>query len=87
LTGNGANDVFVFKPDFGNSTITNFNVASDTIEIDHTLFTTVTNILASAHSINGGVDTIIVDAAHDSITLKNVTPALLQAHASDFHIV
>jgi hypothetical protein len=65
LTGTAANDVFVFKPGFGNSTITNFDPANDSINIDHTLFATVANILASAQSINGGADTL--DAAHDSI--------------------
>jgi hypothetical protein len=87
LTGLAANDVFVFKPGFGNSTIANFNPASDSIDIDHTLFATVATILASARAIDGGTDTLIVDAAHDTITLKNVTVAQLQAHAGDFHIV
>jgi fibronectin-binding autotransporter adhesin len=47
----------------------------------------VSAILASAQSINSGHDTIITDAAHDTMTLKGVTVAQLQAHPGDFHLV
>ena len=30
---------------------------------------------------------VITDAAHDTITIQNVTTAQLQAHPSDFHLV
>jgi fibronectin-binding autotransporter adhesin len=47
----------------------------------------VQDILNGAHSANGGHDTVITDAAHDTITFKNVSLAQLQLHQSDFHIV
>ena len=36
--GRGGNDTFVFKPLFGNDTITDFQPGQDTIEIDQTIF-------------------------------------------------
>jgi VCBS repeat-containing protein len=87
IFGGGGQDTFVFKAGFGSGTIGDFDVNNDTIEISHTLFANVSEILASAQSINSGHDTIITDAAHDTITLKGVTVAQLQAHPGDFHLI
>jgi hypothetical protein len=79
-------DNFVFAPKFGQATITNFAPASDTIQIDHTMFADVSALLAATHDdVNGNA--VITDAQHDAITFKNVTTAQLTAHQSDFHIV
>jgi hypothetical protein len=51
------------------------------------LVDSVSALLASAQSVNSGHDTILTDVAHDTITLKGVTVAQLQAHPSDFHLV
>jgi hypothetical protein len=56
----------------------------DFIEIDHTLFADITAILNSA-APSGTSDTVITDAAGDTITLLNVAKASLQA--SDFHLI
>ena len=87
IFGGGGQDTFVFKPGFGSATISDFNVSQDTVNIDHTLFASVTALLASAQPIDGGQDTLITDSAHDKITLLHVTPAQLQAHSTDFHLV
>jgi VCBS repeat-containing protein len=87
IFGGGGQDAFAFKPGFGSATIGDFNVGQDTINIDHTLSASVSALLASAQSIDGGQDTVITDAANDKITLLHVTPAQIQAHASDFHLV
>jgi VCBS repeat-containing protein len=87
IFGGGGQDTFVFKPGFGTATIGDFNVSADTVNIDHTLFASVTALLASAQPVNGGHDTVITDIANDKITLVNVTPAQIQAHATDFHLV
>jgi VCBS repeat-containing protein len=85
--GGGGNDTFVFNAGFGSATIGDFNVDKNTIDISHTLFASVSAILASAQSINSGHDTVLTDAAHDTITLVGVTVAQVQAHAGDFHLV
>ena len=85
IFGNGGQDNFVFNKNFGSATIGDFNVKTDTIDIDHSLFANVTALLQGAQTV--GHDTIITDAAHDKITLSGVTLAQLQAHQSDFHII
>ena len=85
--GGGGQDTFVFRPGFGSATIGDFSVSQDTVNIDHTLFASVTALLASAQPIDGGQDTLITDAANDKITLLHVTPAQIQAHSTDFHLV
>ena len=53
------------------------------IEIDHNLFSSIAEILAAAH--DSGTDTIITaPTGHDTITLKGVAAANLQAF--DFHL-
>jgi VCBS repeat-containing protein len=79
-------DNFVFAPNFGQATISNFAPASDTIQIDHTMFANVTALLAATHDDPNG-NAVITDALHDTITVKNVTTAQLTAHQADFHIV
>jgi fibronectin-binding autotransporter adhesin len=87
IFGNGGHDNFVFNKNFGSATIGDFNVNTDAIDIDHTLFASVAALLQSAHSANSGHDTIITDAAHDKITLSGVTLAQVQAHPNDFHLI
>jgi fibronectin-binding autotransporter adhesin len=87
IFGGGGQDNFVFNDNFKNATIGDFDVTQDAIDISHTLFASVSAILASAQSANSGHDTVIMDASHDTITLKGVTVAELQTHASDFHLI
>ncbi|HUN97921.1 MAG TPA: FecR domain-containing protein [Bradyrhizobium sp.] len=88
IFGNGGHDTFVFNDHFGSATIADFNVNQDVIDLSHTLFASVSDILAHAHPADFGHDTVITDAARDQITLTGVTVAQLQAHAtSDFHLV
>ena len=79
-------DNFVFAPNFGQATISNFAPALDTIQIDHTMFATVSALLAATHDDASG-NAVITDALHDTITIKNVTTAQLLAHQADFHFV
>jgi hypothetical protein len=79
---NSSGDTFVFAPNFGNATITNFHPDTDTIGIDHTVFADFHALLAAAHDDATGNAVITADA-HDSITIKNVTVS--QLHQSDFH--
>ena len=85
--GNGA-DVFVFKPNFGHDTITDFRVTGadrDVIEFDSTIFADAAAVNAHSANVAGGV-LITVDAA-DTLLIKNATMAQLQAHPEDFHFV
>jgi serralysin len=79
-------DTFVFAPNFGQVNIANFKPATDTIQISHSVFANVSSLLAATHDDAHG-NAIISDAAHDTITIQNVTTAQLLAHQSDFHFV
>jgi hypothetical protein len=79
-TGHAA-DTFVFAPDFGQNTITNFNVHNDTLELPKSEVADLATVLADAHQ--NGTDTVIAHDAHDIITLHNVS--LSQLH--DSHIL
>jgi hypothetical protein len=51
------------------------------------LFASVSALVASAQPTNSDHDTIITDAAFNTITLTGVTVAQIQAHPSGFHLV
>jgi VCBS repeat-containing protein len=88
IFGAGGHDTFVFKPSFGSATIGDFDVNNDAINIDHSLFATVSAFVAAAQPANSGHDTIITDPIHhNTITLAGVTVAQLNAHPGDFHII
>ncbi|BAM92692.1 conserved hypothetical protein [Bradyrhizobium oligotrophicum S58] len=87
IFGKGGNDTFVFNPHFGSATLGDFDVSKDTVEIDHALFANINAIVAAAQSANSGHDTVITDAAHDTLTLKGVTLEQFKAHHDGFHLV
>jgi hypothetical protein len=82
--GLAAADTFVFAANFGNVTIGNFDLGTDVIEIDHTVFADFEALLAAAHD-DGNGNAVIAADAHDTITVKNVTVAQLVQHQGDFH--
>jgi hypothetical protein len=85
LTGQGANDNFVFNfAAVGNTTITNFDADSDLLQFKAGMFANAQAILAAAHDDGHGNIVIALDA-HDTITLAGVTKA--QLHQSDLHLV
>jgi VCBS repeat-containing protein len=87
IFGHGGNDTFVFNANFGSATIGDFDVNRDTIDIDQSLFKSVSEFINSAQPINFGQDTVITDANHDKIVLTGVTVADVKAHPNDFHLV
>ena len=79
-------DNFVFAPNFGQATLTHFAPGNDNIQIDHTMFSSLDALFAAIHDDAHG-NAVITDAAHDTITVQNVTTAQLLAHQGDFHLV
>jgi hypothetical protein len=77
-------DAFVFAANFGNVTLTNFDPATDVIEIDHTVFADFQALLAATQDDGNGNSVITADP-QDTITIKNVTVAQLIQHQGDFH--
>ena len=89
ITGGGGADTFVFKPGFGNTSVTDFKVSGishGTIEIDHSIFANWSALDAAIIDAKQGV-VIAVDAT-ESITLNGVTKAQIEAnHLTDFHFI
>ncbi|MBX5236955.1 M10 family metallopeptidase C-terminal domain-containing protein [Rhizobium sp. NLR22b] len=83
LTGGAATDVFIYSPNWGHDTITNFvatGSASDVISIDDSIFANWESLFAATEQ--SGNDTIIRADADNTITLTNV--ALSSLHSWDF---
>jgi 20S proteasome alpha/beta subunit len=86
LSGSAASDTFVFGPHFGNDTISNFKTGIDQVDIDHTLFASVSDLVAhTADGANGNA--VITVTAGQSITFQDTSTLTLQQHLTDFHLV
>ena len=85
MTGGNGPDIFLFRPDFGANTITDFDFHNDAIQLDKSIFSSVADLLShTSDTVNGAV----IDNTHgDTITLSNVTLGQLQAHPNDFYLV
>ncbi|NKJ83913.1 M10 family metallopeptidase [Rhizobium leguminosarum] len=86
LIGGAAADFFIYSPNWGHDTITNFvatGTAHDTIRIDHSVFADWASLLAA--SSQSGNDTIITADADNTITLQSILVSSLQSE--DFQFV
>ena len=79
-------DNFIFSPNFGQATISHFSPGIDILQIDHAMFASIDLLLAATHDDPHG-NAVITDAAHDTITIQNVTTAQLLVHHDSFHLV
>ena len=84
LTGGNGPDTYLFRPNFGTNTITDFNVHKDTIQFDKSIFSSVGAIAGFTSDSSAGA--VITDGHGDSITLTGVSAAQLDAHPDDFHV-
>ena len=80
-----SHDSFVFAPNFGHVTIAN-DAPLTGIDFSHAVFANINSLLAAAHD-DGHGNVIITDAAHDTLTIQNMTSQQLHSHQSDFHII
>lgn len=85
LTGGPGPDAFLFRPNFGANVIRDFNVNNDVLQLDKSLFASVTDILN--HITNSSSGAVINDGDGDTITLTGLTLSQLQTHQSDLHLV
>jgi VCBS repeat-containing protein len=85
LTGGNGPNTFLFRPDFGANTITDFDFHNDAIQLDKSIFSGVADLLS--HTTDTANGAVINDTHGDTITLTHVTLAQLQAHPGDFYLV
>ena len=86
LSGSAASDTFVFGPHFGNDKIANFQLGIDQIDIDHSLFATVSDLF-SRTTDNANGSALITVAVDQSILVQDISKILLQQHSNDFHLI
>jgi uncharacterized repeat protein (TIGR03803 family) len=87
FTGGGANETFVFTPIYGHDTITDFvsyltGTGHDTISLSTSEFANFAAVLSGAQNV--GANVVITAPTGDTITLDNVSKAMLSANAGDF---
>jgi VCBS repeat-containing protein len=85
LTGGNGPDTFLFRPDFGINTVTDFDFHNDAIQLDKSIFSSVADLLSHTTDTAGGA--VITDTHGDSIALMHVTLAQLQTHQNDLYLV
>jgi Ca2+-binding RTX toxin-like protein len=88
LNGGVGADTFMFKPGFGNDTITGFQATGlghDFLEFDSGIFADTAALFA--HSANTADGVLVTTDAADTLLIKNASLAQLQAHPEDFHFV
>ncbi len=86
LTGGLGNDHFVFRPGFGNDTVTDFGGTTgnnDKLEFSNALFVDFADLMTAATEV--GSDVRITVDTDNSVTLQNAT--LAQLDANDFAFV
>ncbi len=82
----GNNDTFVFNfASVGQEVVKNFNVATDQIDFNNSIFSNAHAVLNATHDVNGNAVITIDAALHETITLAGIHTA--QLHLSDFSIV
>ncbi|MFV1495264.1 calcium-binding protein [Phaeobacter sp. JH20_02] len=78
LTGGDGNDVFVLKAATGTTTVTDFIVGDDKMDVSELGYTSVADVMANAYELGaGGAGVVIEIDADTSVTLDNVTLASL----------
>jgi hypothetical protein len=76
-------DSFVFRSGFGRDKIAGFHPGSDTIKMDHALFSSVADLLAHTADLysNGGLTgALISDAIGDTLLVQGVSAAQLTTY-------
>ncbi|NJL70544.1 MAG: cadherin-like domain-containing protein [Candidatus Competibacteraceae bacterium] len=86
LSGGSGDDTFVFGPNFGHDTITDFVAGQgsiDAIAFDTDVFSNFASVIAAASQV--GANTVITVDAQNDIVLRNTT--LSSLHADDFRFI
>jgi serralysin len=86
LVAGSGQDNFVVAQNFGHATISHFKPSLDSQQIDRANFANLDALFAAMHD-DSHSNAVITDAAHDTITVENVSTAQLLAHQGDFHLV
>jgi VCBS repeat-containing protein len=85
MTGGNGPDTFLFRPEFGENTIADFDVKTDALQFDNSIFADEAAMFANATNTAAGVT--IEGSTTDAVTLLGVTLADLHAKSGSFYFV
>ena len=85
MTGGNGPDTFLFRLGFGENIITDYNVNTDALQFDDSIFPDLEDMLDNATDTADGV--VIADSATDTVTLLGVSLAELQSKAASFYFI
>ncbi len=87
LDGASGGRTFVFRPDPGQTTVTDFHVAGaqhDTLSFSSSSFSSIADILRHTHQVGSSAVVLLDDS--DKVVLQHTTVADLRQHRSDFKL-
>ena len=87
LDGSSGGRTFVFRPDPGQTTVTEFHVAGaqhDTLSFSSSSFSSIADILRHTHQVGSSAVVLLDDS--DKVVLQHTTVADLRQHRSDFKL-
>jgi VCBS repeat-containing protein len=82
LTGERGPDTYLFRPEFGTNTITDFDLRTDFIQFDKSIFASISDILS--HTSDGSAGAVIDAGNGDTVTLVGVQAEQLAAASNVF---
>ncbi|HEX8168093.1 MAG TPA: hypothetical protein VF601_20170, partial [Beijerinckiaceae bacterium] len=86
IAGGAGADTLVFRVGFGSAAVVDYTIGDDSINFQSGTFSSIDDLLQN-HAAQVGTDVVITDIAGDTLTLRSVALAEVQAHASDFHLI
>ena len=85
MTGGNGPDTFLFRPEFGENTITDYNAKTDSLQFDSAIFADAADMFGHATDTAAGVE--IAASATDVVHLEGVTLADMHAKSASFYFV
>jgi VCBS repeat-containing protein len=82
LTGGNGPDTYLFRPDFGANTITDFNLKTDFLQFDKSIFASISDILS--HTSDGSAGAVIDAGNGDTVTLVGLQAEQVAAASNVF---
>jgi len=87
-TGGGSNETFVYTPNFGNATVTDFaGTGHDSFVLPKSEFADFNSLLAQTQMSGGNAVSTSANGNGDHLTLLGVTTATLATLGADFYFV
>jgi hypothetical protein len=85
-SGSAVADNFVFNADLGSDAVKGSEPGIDRIDIDHALYPSISDLPAHTTD-NAGGDATVTSGIDSPTTFDSISKAVLEQHASGFHLI